>query len=428
VYSNSRNAAFFAASPSIRSTDTAMSLTLRRTPVIVLTCATTVLLVGFGVRQTYGLFLAPMTQAQGWSLEVFSFAMALQTLVWGLTQPISGVIADRFGAGRVVVTGAALYALGLWMMANSATPGEIVFSTGLLTGLGVSGTGFPILLAVVGRSVGPERRSLFLGIASAGGSSGQLLMVPLAQYFISGEGYVATLMILAVIVGLTAPIAAAVAGKPRAPEIAPGSEIGVAAAIKEALRHRGYVLLVAGFFVCGFQTMFIGAHLPAYLSFAGASPSLGATALALIGLFNVLGCFVWGGMGGRFSKKHLLALLYLTRSATMAAFILLPISDLSVILFASATGFMFLATVPLTSGLVAQIFGTQYMAMLYGFVFLNHQMGSFLGIWLGGRLYVAYNSYDPIWWIAIALGFVAALLHWPIDERAVPRLAHQAEG
>jgi MFS family permease len=405
-----------------------MSFSLRRTPLIVLVCATSVLLVCFGVRQTYGLFLAPMTQDHGWSLEVFSFAMALQTLIWGLTQPISGVIADRYGAGRVVSIGAGLYALGLWMMATSATPGDIIFSTGVLTGLGVSGTGFPILLAVVGRSVAPERRSLFLGIASAGGSSGQLLMVPLTQYFISGEGYVATLVILAVIVGLTAPLAAAIAGRPQAPEIAPGQEIGVGQQISEALRHKGYVLLVLGFMVCGFQTMFIGAHLPAYLTFAGASPALGATALALIGLFNVIGCFVWGGMGGRFSKKHLLALLYLTRSATMVAFIMLPISDMSVILFASATGFMFLATVPLTSGLVAQIFGTQYMAMLYGFAFLSHQVGSFMGIWLGGKLYVAYNSYDPIWWIAIALGFVAALIHWPIDERTVPRLARQSQG
>ena len=406
---------------------TAMPASLRRTPVLVLICATTVLLVCFGVRQTYGLFLAPMTEARGWSLEVFSFAMALQTLVWGLTQPLTGAIADRYGAGRVVAVGAVLYAIGLWMMASATTSGEILLSTGLLTGLGVSGTGFPILLAVVGRSVAPERRSLYLGIASAGGSSGQLLMVPVTQYFISAEGYVATLVILAVIVGLTAPLAAAIAGKPRAPEMAPGSEIGMLTAIREALHHRGYVLLVAGFFVCGFQTMFIGAHLPAYLSFAGASPYLGATALALIGLFNVIGCFVWGGLGGKFSKKYLLAILYLTRSATMAAFILLPISDLSVILFASVTGFMFLATVPLTSGLVAQIFGTQYMAMLYGFVFLNHQLGSFLGIWLGGRLYVAYQSYDPIWWIAIALGFVAALLHWPIDERTVPRLSRQTQ-
>jgi MFS family permease len=380
----------------------------------------------FGIRQTYGLFLAPVTQDRGWSLEVFSFAMALQTLVWGLSQPVLGAIADRFGPGRVVALSALGYGFGLWLMAQSTTEAGMVLSTGLLTGIGVSGTSFPILLAVVARSVAPERRSLFLGIASAGGSSGQLLMVPLTQYFISGSGYVAALVILAVLVALTAPLAAAVAGRQTAPDMTAGTELGVFAAVREASKHSGYILLVTGFFVCGFQTMFIGAHLPAYLGFAGASPAMGATALALIGLFNVIGCFVWGGLGGKFSKKYLLATLYLTRSAVMAAFILLPISDLTIVVFASLTGFMFLATVPLTSGLVGQIFGPQYMAMLYGFAFFSHQIGSFLGIWLGGRLYVAYQSYDPIWWIAIALGFVAALIHWPIDERPVARLAAQS--
>lgn len=400
-----------------------MSAPSRPSPALVLVAATAILMVCFGVRQTYGLFLAPVTGAQGWSLEVFSFAMALQTLVWGLSQPVLGAIADRFGPGRVVAASALGYGLGLWLMAQSTTEAGMVLSTGLLTGIGVSGTSFPILLAVVARSVSAERRSLFLGIASAGGSSGQLLMVPLTQYFISGSGYVATLVILAVIVALTAPLAAAVAGRRTAPDMTAGTELGVFAAVREASRHSGYLLLVTGFFVCGFQTMFIGAHLPAYLSFAGSSPAMGATALALIGLFNVIGCFVWGGLGGKFSKKYLLATLYMTRSAVMAAFILLPISDLSIIVFASLTGFMFLATVPLTSGLVGQIFGPQYMAMLYGFAFFSHQIGSFLGIWLGGRLYVAYQSYDPIWWIAIALGFVAALIHWPIDERPVARLA-----
>lgn len=401
-----------------------MVLRFRRTPIVILIAATVILLTSFGVRQTYGLFLAPVTAAHGWSLEVFSFAMALQTLIWGLSQPICGAIADRYGAGRVVTVGALLYALGLWLMASAETPAGMWFSTGFLTGIGVSGTSFPILLAVVGRSVGPERRSLYLGIASAGGSSGQLLLVPMAQFFISTEGHVTTLIILAVMVGLLAPLAFPVAGKQRTPET--GVELSVGEAVREASRHSGYILLVTGFFVCGFQTMFIGAHLPAYLTFAGADPALGATALALIGLFNIIGCFVWGALGGRYSKKYLLALLYLVRAAAMAAFILTPVTVVSIVVFASVIGFLFLATVPLTSGLVAQIFGPQYMAMLYGFAFFSHQIGSFLGIWMGGRIYAIYESYDPIWWIAIALGFVAALIHWPINERAVPRLAPQA--
>ena len=397
-----------------------------RSPTAILIAATAILLTSFGVRQTYGLFLAPVTASHGWSLEVFSFAMALQTLIWGVSQPLCGAIADRYGAGRVVCVGIGLYALGLWLMSTADTPAGMWLSTGLLTGLGVSGTSFPILLAVVGRSVAPERRSLFLGIASAGGSSGQLLLVPTAQFFISTHGHVATLAILAVLIACTVPLAAAVSGRQRAPESGAGADLSVVAALREASGHSGYILLVVGFFVCGFQTMFIGAHLPAYLQFAGRSPELGAEALALIGLFNMIGCFVWGALGGHFSKKYLLAILYMARSATMAAFILLPISDVGVWLFASVTGLMFLATVPLTSGLVAQIFGPQYMAMLYGFAFFSHQIGSFLGIWLGGKLYAMYHSYDPIWWTAIALGFVAALIHWPIDERAVPRLAAQA--
>jgi MFS family permease len=393
---------------------------------VVLVAATVILLTSFGVRQTYGLFLAPITAAHGWSLEVFSFAMALQTLIWGLSQPLCGAIADRYGAGRVVTAGLVLYAIGLWLMSGAATPAGIWLSTGVLTGLGVSGTSFPILLAVVGRSVAPERRSLYLGIASAGGSSGQLLLVPAAEFCISSQGYATAMVILAVLIACIVPAAAVVAGRQRAPEGAGRDELSVGGAVREASRHSGYLLLVTGFFVCGFQTMFIGAHLPAYLQFAGRSPELGAEALALIGLFNIIGCFLWGALGGKFSKKYLLAILYLTRSATMAAFVLLPISDIGVWLFASVTGLMFLATVPLTSGLVAQIFGPQYMAMLYGFAFLSHQIGSFLGIWLGGRLYAMYHSYDPIWWTAIALGFIAALIHWPIDERTVPRLAAQA--
>ena len=397
-----------------------------RTPMVVVVCATMILFVSFGVRQTYGLLMEPVTSAHGWGREVFAFAVAFQSLVWGLSQPILGAIADKYGAGRVVAFSIAIYAVGLYLMAGSATPFEITFSTGFLTGLAMSGTGFPILLAVVSRAVPSKKRSMYLGLVSAGGSSGQMLLVPMGQYFISSWGYATTLLILAVMVAMMVPVSAAVAGRRKADD-APAEDQSINEAVREASKHKGFLLLITGFFVCGFQTMFIGAHLPAYLVDKGGSAALGAVALATIGLFNVIGCFIWGAAGARYSKKYLLAGLYTARSLGMAGFLLAPVSDVSVIVFSALMGLLWLATVPLTSGLVAQIFGTQYMAMLYGFVFLNHQLGSFLGIWLGGRLFDSTGSYDMVWWVAIALGLVAALLHFPIDERAVPRIAGQPQ-
>lgn len=395
-----------------------------RSPQVVLVCATLILLVTFGARQSYGLFLAPISAANGWPIGVFSFAMALQTLIWGASQPFWGNVADRFGAGRVVGIGLALYAAGLWCMSVSATPGGITLSTGLLTGLGMSATGFPIILAVVGRSVTAERRGLFLGIASAGGSSGQVIVVPVAQYFIGGDGYAAALVALAAALLIVAPLTAAIAGRPR--DWAHGApRQSTSEAIREARAHRGYVLLVTGFFVCGFQTMFIGAHLPNVLKVAGIGADVAASALAGIGLFNIVGCFIWGALGDRYSRKYLLAALYIVRAAGIMVFISLPMTATSALLFAAFMGINWLGTVPLTSGLVAQIFGTQYMATLYGFAFLSHQVGSFLGIWLGGEVFDLTGSYDAVWWGAIVLGFVAALLHWPIDERPVARLANQ---
>lgn len=393
-----------------------------RTPLVIMVSATLILFITFGARQNYGLFMAPISTAQGWGREVFSFAVALQSLVWGLSQPFWGMIADRYGAGRVVAISGALYALGLYLMGTSTTPFEITFSTAFLTGVAMSGVSFPILLAVVGRSVTAERRSFYLGLVSAGGSSGQLVMVPLGQFFISSHGYVTALFILAAVVALAVPMSAAVAGK-QAPADETGIDQSVMDAVREAGRHGGFLMLVAGFFVCGFQIMFIGAHLPAFLTDQGASAALGATALAIIGLFNMFGCFLWGWAGDRFARKYLLAWLYMARSVVMAGFLFFPLTEVTVIVFSAAIGLLWLATVPLTSGLVAQIFGTQYMAMLYGFVFLNHQLGSFLGIWLGGLLYDRTGSYDVIWWTAITLGLVAALLHYPLDDRAVSRMS-----
>ena len=394
-----------------------------RTPIVILTCATLILLLSFGARQTYGLYLAPISKIQGWEIGVFSFAMALQTLVWGISQPFWGNIADRFGAGRVVSAGLILYAVGLWMMSESVTPLGITLSTGLVTGLGMSATSFPIILAVVARSVSEKRRSMFLGIASAGGSSGMVIVVPFAQHFISDAGYTVALAVLALLMITIVPLTAAIAGKPQAIDGESTIKQNTGEAIREALSHKGYVLLVTAFFVCGFQTMFIGAHLPNYLDKSGIGPETAATALALIGLFNIFGCFIWGALGGKYSKKFMLALLYIIRSFTMIVFVMLPLTDVTALVFAAFTGMMFLGTVPLTSGLVAQIFGTQYMAMLYGFAFTSHQIGSFLGIWVGGIVFDLTGNYDIIWWSSIILGFIAAIMHWPINESPVVRSA-----
>jgi predicted MFS family arabinose efflux permease len=264
---------------------------------------------------------------------------------------------------------------------------------------------------------------MFLGIASAGGSSGMVIVVPFAQHFISDAGYTIALAVLALLMIAIVPLTAAIAGKPQALDGENAIKQNTGEAIREALGHKGYLLLVTAFFVCGFQTMFIGAHLPNYLDKSGIGPETAATALALIGLFNIFGCFIWGALGGKYSKKLMLALLYIIRSFTVIVFIMLPLTDTSALVFAAFTGMMFLGTVPLTSGLVAQIFGTQYMAMLYGFAFTSHQIGSFLGIWIGGVVFDLTGNYDIIWWSSIGLGFIAAIMHWPINENPVVRTA-----
>jgi len=395
-----------------------------RTPTVILICATTIMLLSFGIRQTYGLFLTPVSSEFGWSRGIFSLAVALQSLIWGGAQPFLGALADRFGSAKVIASSAGIYVAGLYLMSVSSTPTTMIWSTAFLTGIAMSGTSFTLLLAVIGRSAPPEKRSLYLGIGSAGGSSGQFLVVPLGQYFISSYGWVEALVLLALIAGVMVPLSAAVAETAQETNAVRRAQ-SLGQALREASGHPGYILLTAGFFVCGFQTLFIGTHLPALLEDVRISPGMGATALSLIGFFNVIGCLLWGALGHRNSKKNMLSLLYFLRSVLMTAFFVLPITNLSVIVFSSLMGLLFLGTVPLTSGIVAQIFGVKYMAMLYGIVFLSHQIGSFLGIWLGGVLFDYTGSYDIVWWAAVGLGVAAALIHWPIDERAVARLASQ---
>jgi len=402
--------------------DAVMKKSSWRTPVVVLICGSSILLITFGVRQNYGLLMGPISSSLHWGREVFAFAIAVQSLVWGITTPIAGFIADRYGPARVAAIGSACYALGLFLMSQASTSMDATISIGVLTGFAASMAGFPVVLSVIGRSVGPERRSLWLGIASAAGSSGQVVLVPLGQAFINEYGWITALMGLAALTALTIPLAAAlVGGNKAAPDQTARQSAGEA--FREARRHSGFQLLSIGYFVCGFQTMFIGAHLPAYLTDLGFSPSLGATALACIGGANIIGCILWGQLGAKWPKKNLLCVLYFLRAVDMAIFMLTPITEISVILFASTMGLMWLGTVPLTTGLVAQIFGTQFMATLVGITFVSHQIGSFLGIWLGGVFYDMYGNYDAIFWGGVVVGVLASFIHYPINDKPMARLA-----
>jgi len=395
-----------------------MTATRWRNPVLILVCASIVLILSFGVRSSFGIFLAPISTDLDLGRTSFAIAIAIQSLLWGVSQPFVGAIADRFGSGRVIAVCAVMYGLGLMLMAHASSGAELMLSNGVLIGFALSGTGFPVLLSVVGRSVDESRRSLFLGFASAGGSSGQVLMVPLGQVLMDGFGWSTALMGLGLLFFVTVPLAAALTGK-AADGIERLRKQSLTEAVSEASRHGGYWYLTAGFFVCGFHVTFIATHLPAFITDRGAAPALGAVALALIGFGNIIGSLTCGVLGGRYPKKRVLAGLYLLRSVVITLFILSPVNDVAIMLFAAAIGMLWLGTVPLTSGLVAQIFGIRYMATLFGFVFFSHQLGSFLGAWLGGYVYDVTGSYDTVWWVAVALGIIAAGLHWPIDDRPI---------
>ena len=400
-----------------------------RTPIIILVFGTIIMMVSFGTRAGFGLFLQPISSDLGWGREIFAFAVAIQNLFWGLSQPVAGALSDKYGSGRVIAGCTVLLSLGLFIMSQATTPGEMTLTAGVLVGTGLSGTSFGVILAVIGRSVAEERRSLFLGIGAAGGSAGQLLMVPLGQSFLVDYGWATTLVLFAILVAATLPLAAALTGKRGGQETraAPREEQSLTEALREARADRGYVLLTIGFYVCGFQLAFITTHLPAFIVDHGADASLAATALAVIGAANIVGSYLAGVLGDRFAKKYLLSWIYLARSAVITVFIVMPISDTSILLFAGAMGILWLSTVPLTSGLVAHIFGVRYMATLFGIVFLSHQIGGFCGAWLGGVVYDATGSYDMVWWFSVALGIISALFHFPINERPVARLAEARE-
>ncbi len=387
----------------------------------VLVCGAAIVTLSMGIRHGFGLWLAPVTAERGWSRETFSFALAVQNLAWGLAGPVAGAIADRWGAFRVIVGGSVLYAAGLIVMGLATSGTAFLGGAGLLLGMAQAGTTYAVVYGVIGRNIAPERRSWAMGIAAAAGSFGQFLMVPVEGGLIGAIGWQGALFVLSGAALLIAPLAFGLRERQRPAET--GTQQSMAAAVREALGHPSFLLLTAGYFVCGFQVVFIGVHMPSYLKDHGLAPHVATTALALIGLFNVIGTYIAGVLGGRLAKTYLLSAIYALRSLVIVAFITAPLSPWSVYVFAAAIGFLWLSTVPLTNGIVATIFGVRYLSMLGGFVFLSHQVGSFLGVWLGGRLYDATGSYDVVWWIAVALGVFAALVNLPIREQAILRPA-----
>ena len=400
---------------------TSSTVPVWRRPAFVLAAGCLMGVLTFGIRGGFGLFLEPISSTMGWGREIFAMSLAIQNLLWGLSQPVAGAIADRYGAGRVLAAGGVLYAGGVYLMAVSSTPGAMYLTAGLLVGMGVGGASFAVVLSAMARVVSQERRSLVLGIGTAAGSVGQVLLVPLGGAFIAAYGWQTALVLLSLGVLLVVPLAVPLAGRPGSHLL--GAEQTLRQALREAFRHSGFNYLTIGFFVCGFHVMFIAVHLPAFVVDQGLDAEVGAIALALVGATNIVGSYLSGYFGGFRSKKNLLSLIYLARAIVITLFVLAPVTELSVYLFSIAIGFLWLSTVPLTSGLVAQLFGLRYMATLFGIVFLSHQLGSFLGVWLGGYLYDATGSYDVVWWLAVGLGLAAAAIHWPIDERAVARQA-----
>jgi predicted MFS family arabinose efflux permease len=386
----------------------------------VLACGAAIVTVSMGVRHGFGLWLQPITQAQGWTRESFSFAMAIQNLSWGVFGIFAGMLADRFGAFRVLLMGAVLYALGLLGMALSPTVWLFTLTTGVMIGAAQAGTTYAIVYGVIGRNVAPERRSWAMGVAAAAGSFGQFLMVPTEGWLIQSLGWQQALMALALAALLIVPLALGLR-EPTAQTTQTHRDQTIVQALREAFGYRSFQLLMAGYFVCGFQVVFIGVHMPSYLKDHGLDPQVASMALALIGLFNVLGTYAAGVLGQRLAKRHILATIYLARSAAITVFLLVPLTPWSVYVFAAVMGVLWLSTVPPTNAVVAQVFGVAHFSMLGGFVFFSHQIGSFMGVWLGGVLYDRTGSYDVVWLIAIALGVFAALVNLPVRETAIAR-------
>lgn len=389
----------------------------------VLICGAAIVTLSMGIRHGFGLWLQPITQDQGWTRENFAFALAIQNLAWGVAGIFAGMLADRFGAFRVLVGGAVLYALGLLGMAYSPTPLLFALSAGVMIGVAQAGTTYAVIYGVIGRNVAPEKRSNAMGIAAAAGSFGQFLMVPTEGFLISTVGWQLALVLLGLAALLIVPLAWGLREPGFAGGSAPARQQTILQALTEALKYPSFQLLMLGYFVCGFQVVFIGVHMPSYLRDHGLTPQVASYSLALIGLFNVFGTYIAGALGQKLAKRKILAFIYFTRAVVIGIFLLAPLTPTSVYIFSAVMGLLWLSTVPVTNAMVAQIFGIQHLSMLGGFVFFAHQIGSFLGVWLGGYLYDRTGSYDLVWGITIALGVLAGLLNLPIKESAIARVS-----
>ena len=383
-----------------------------------------------GVRHGFGLWLQPITQAQGWTRETFAFAIAIQNLSWGVFGIFAGMLADKLGAFKVLLAGAVLYALGLVGMALSPTGFLFTLTTGVLIGAAQAGTTYAVIYGIIGRNISADRRSWAMGMAAAAGSFGQFLMVPIEGFLINNIGWQQALLILAGAVLLIMPLALGLRESVFAGGQAPKRDQSIFQALREAFKYPSFQLLMAGYFVCGFQVVFIGVHMPSYLKDKGLSPQVAGYALALIGLFNVFGTYAAGALGQRMQKKNILAFIYFARAVVITVFIVAPLSPMSVYIFSSIMGLLWLSTVPATNAAVAQIFGVAHLSMLSGFVFFSHQIGSFLGVWLGGVLYDRTGNYDVVWYITIALGIFAGLINLPVREAPIlrPALGQQPAG
>ena len=390
--------------------------------------ASALLAINFGFRSSLGLFLKPVSESFGYGREIFAFSLALQNLFWGLFQPLAGAIADKYGTAKVIILGSILYALGLYITATADGFIDLHLGAGILIGMGIAGTGLGVVLPAMARMVRPEKRAFALGIGTAAGSAGQFLLIPVAREFLVAYGWQMALVIMAIgslSMILFTPVFKG--DKKTDTKTDDESEQNLRGALREASKHFHYWLLIAGFFVCGFQLAFITVHMPAYLADKGFDSSVAAISLSIIGLCNIVGSLTAGHLSGIYSKKWILAFIYGARSIVIVLFLVFPISLFSVYAFSFATGFLWLATVPPTSGLVAQMFGLKYMGTLYGIVFLNHQIGSFTGVWLGGYLFDTTGSYNQVWWWAAIIAAITAIIHVFIDERPVERLRHSAK-
>jgi MFS family permease len=395
------------------------------TPVVILFAGCVVAIINFGVRSTFGQFTLPIGLEHGWPRETYSLAIALQNLLWGIATPMAGALADRYGSARVLMVGAVVYALGIVMMNFAGSPMMLNLGGGIVVGIGIAMSSFGIVMAALGRIAPPEKRSWAFGLATASGSLGQFIFSPIVGGLIAAYDWHTAMLVLAASTLLIIPFAAPllVQNTSGTKGGAGETDLSMSQAVTKAFGHGSYILLVAGFFVCGFQLAFITVHLPPYLAEHGMTKEFAGIAMALIGLFNVIGSYTSGIIGGRGEKRVPLSAIYLLRAIVTAGFVLLPITQSTTLIFTACMGFLWLSTVPLTMGLITVMFGTRYMGTLYGFVFLSHQIGSFLGVWLGGKLYDIYGSYDIVWWMSVALAVFAAVVNLPIVEKRAESFA-----